>query len=119
MTHTYAILEVSEAAYDEIKAKLTDANCIHAFHGFHDDVIDMHGIALKKSDEICSKCKQPFVHHAHGDRAANDWICPLPEPACVGCDRRYGIIDIAGKPWHIDEDGNTRAPCLVRRQDSR
>lgn len=53
MTHTYAILEVSQAAYDEIKAKLKAVEYQHAFH--EDDeynvVIDMHGIALTKEKE--------------------------------------------------------------------
>lgn len=43
-THTYAILEVSAAAYEEIRALLEAAGYQHAFH---DDVIDMHGIALQ------------------------------------------------------------------------
>lgn len=48
MTHTYAILGISSAAYQEIKEKLEAAGHDHVFH---DDgnkvVIDMHGIALK------------------------------------------------------------------------
>lgn len=46
-THTYAILEVSEQAYREIRERLKAAGYAHAFH--EDDgreVIDMHGIAL-------------------------------------------------------------------------
>lgn len=42
-THTYAVLEVSRLAFDEIAKKLREAEYDHAFH---DDVIDMHGIAL-------------------------------------------------------------------------
>lgn len=48
MTYTYAILEISRAAYEEIRAKLEAAGYQHAFH--KDDgepVIDMHGIAVK------------------------------------------------------------------------
>ncbi len=44
MTHTYAILEVSAATFNEVKAKLTAAEYHHAFDR---DVIDMHGIALR------------------------------------------------------------------------
>ncbi len=45
MTHTYALMEVSRAAFDEIKAKLLAAGYDHAVH---DDgaTLDMHGIAL-------------------------------------------------------------------------
>lgn len=52
MTHTYAILEISRACYDEISDKLKTAGYSHAF-GTHDDdgrkteVIDMHGIGLR------------------------------------------------------------------------
>ncbi len=44
MTHTYAILEVSESAWSEVSSKLKDAG--HA-HALLDGLIDMHGIALK------------------------------------------------------------------------
>lgn len=46
MTYTYAVLEISSDAYEEIKAKLQKAGYDHAFH---DRVIDMHGIALAPS----------------------------------------------------------------------
>lgn len=47
-TYTYAILEVSPEAYNEIARKLKDAG----YHGSFDkddgaEIIDMHGIALK------------------------------------------------------------------------
>jgi len=59
-THTYAVLEVSPAAYREIRALLEAAGYEHAFHRtahevFREgkregeievEVIDMHGIAL-------------------------------------------------------------------------
>lgn len=32
MTHTYALLEVSRAVYDEIAAKFREAGYGHAFH---------------------------------------------------------------------------------------
>jgi hypothetical protein len=44
MSHTYAILELSKAAVDEIRKKLADNGYDHAFHG--DWIIDMHGIAV-------------------------------------------------------------------------
>ena len=46
-THTYALLQVSPAAYAEIRDQLKAAEYEHAFH--KDDgreVIDMHGLAL-------------------------------------------------------------------------
>lgn len=47
-THTYAILEVSKEAFDEIFKMLDDAGYQQAFHqNDGETVIDMHGIALK------------------------------------------------------------------------
>lgn len=48
-THTYALLEVSAVAYDEIKQKLTDADYTHTFGS--DGEIDMSGIALIREQE--------------------------------------------------------------------
>lgn len=53
-TRTYAILDVSHAAYAEIKEKLEKVGYQHVFHDDHDGdgvVIDMHGIALKDEGE--------------------------------------------------------------------
>lgn len=60
MTHTYAILEVSRTAYDEIAAKLREAGYNHAFEAVREVnragrpatiVIDMHGIAIRAIPE--------------------------------------------------------------------
>jgi len=48
-THTYVTLGVSKAAFDEIKKKLEDADYLHAFNAYHDE-IDMTGIALVVED---------------------------------------------------------------------
>jgi hypothetical protein len=55
MSYTYAVLEVSPETYREIRKKLDDAGYAHAFH--HDrtskdgqELIDMHGIALKEEE---------------------------------------------------------------------
>lgn len=47
-THTYAELEVSAAAYDEIAAKMREAAYDHVFN--EDGTIDMHGIRLTRSE---------------------------------------------------------------------
>ncbi len=44
-THTYALLEVSAAAFREVSEKLRAAGYDHAFDA-DGNVIDMHGIAL-------------------------------------------------------------------------
>lgn len=43
-THTYVVLEISQDAYDEIRAKLESAGYQHAF--MDGGEIDMHGIAV-------------------------------------------------------------------------
>lgn len=48
VTHTYALLEVSRATFEEIACKLRDAGYDHAF--IEDGEIDMHGIALAPCD---------------------------------------------------------------------
>jgi hypothetical protein len=53
MTYTYAELEVSPAAYEEIADKLKAAGYDHAFHAREDGrgyTVDMHGIGLTKAD---------------------------------------------------------------------
>lgn len=50
MTYTYAILEVNDEAYDEIRAKLAEArgdtDFLDAVSGYQLPVIDMHGLAI-------------------------------------------------------------------------
>lgn len=47
MSYTYAILDLSPAAYQEIAGKLRAAGYDHAFHQDGGrTVIDMHGIAV-------------------------------------------------------------------------
>jgi hypothetical protein len=48
-THTYAELELSPAAYEEISRKLREAGYDHAF--MDDGAIDMHGIGVTKASE--------------------------------------------------------------------
>jgi hypothetical protein len=57
MTYTYVTLEVSHAAYTEIKAKLEAAGYQDQFHEDKEDgvLIDMHGMALKDGGELASE----------------------------------------------------------------
>lgn len=52
-TRTYVILNLSRAAFDEIKAKLADAGYDHAFHRDNERgwVIDMNGLAVAVDKE--------------------------------------------------------------------
>lgn len=47
MTHTFAVLELSPAAYDEIAHKMREAGYGHVF--MDDGAIDMHGIGVTRS----------------------------------------------------------------------
>ena len=73
-THTYAILEVSQAVYGEIHQKLADAGYQHAFH---ENKIDMHGIALQAEPMVdLSPDEHRRVHvvlHKHLDELVADW----------------------------------------------
>lgn len=47
-THTYAIMDISTAAYNEIAGKLRDAGYDHAFQQSEGrECIDMHGVGLR------------------------------------------------------------------------
>lgn len=49
-THTFVVLELSDAAYKEIRIKLKEAGYEHAFIRQDDrEVIDMHGIAVART----------------------------------------------------------------------
>lgn len=47
-THTVAILELSQAAYDEIEKKLLEAGYDHAFERGPGSMIDMSGIGVMR-----------------------------------------------------------------------
>lgn len=48
MSHTYALLDLSPAAYAEVRSKLAAAGYQHAFDKSDGiEVIDMHGLAVR------------------------------------------------------------------------
>lgn len=49
MAYTFAIMEVSEAVYEEVAAKLREAGYDQAFV---EGCLDMHGIALAKEEKV-------------------------------------------------------------------
>lgn len=49
-THTFATLELSAAAYDEIREKLEKAGYQHAF--LEEGAIDMHGLGVTRAAEV-------------------------------------------------------------------
>lgn len=44
-TYTYATMEVTQAVFDEVKARLVEADYKHALHD-NGNTLDMHGLAL-------------------------------------------------------------------------
>lgn len=84
MTHTYAVLPVSRAAYEEIWKLLKDAGYGEQFHG---DLIDMHGIALQIKAGRCRICDATMARCQECgaewclDHKTNPLVCP-------GCGRR-------------------------------
>lgn len=54
MTYTYAVLQVSSEAYQEIKSKLEAAGYNDVLHETdkHGVVIDMHGLALANDEFV-------------------------------------------------------------------
>lgn len=57
MTHTYAEMEISAAAWDEIAQKLIEADYQHSF--IKEDgsyILDMHGIGLTRVGKPQFKC---------------------------------------------------------------
>ena len=80
MSHTYALLEVSAAAYDEIKQKLIDAGYRSAINEAAE--IDMHGIALVRNEtglrplKIDAKCAVCGRRRGRGTMtASNTFYC--------------------------------------------
>lgn len=77
MTHTYAIMEVSQKAYDEIRGKLEAA-------GYSDQIdqdgsLDMHGIALAVED--VPKIKKA-VRHGYARTSESQDMCGISECLC-------------------------------------
>lgn len=72
MTHTYVLMELSDAAYAEIAEKMHAVGYDHAFGG--DGEIDMHGIAVARTvkalnalpqrleGQHCTTCKCNAIH---------------------------------------------------------
>lgn len=76
MTHTYATLQVSRSAFDEISTKLSAAGYEHAFDidARNVPVIDMHGIGLV-ADEPSDAAPLELIDGSKVDTAA-PWVFP-------------------------------------------
>ena len=81
MTRTYAVLELSAAAWDEIATKLRAAGYDHAF--MEGGEIDMHGIAVKAADGPVEDDEDDDRGECQANRS--DWVTPCPR-----CRRNIG-----------------------------
>lgn len=60
MTYTFATLEVSQLAYDEIRSKLLEAGYDQAVLRDRDvELLDMRGIALNRGPEVSWRAVMP------------------------------------------------------------
>lgn len=95
ITHTFAELEISREAYNEIYALLANAGYHHAFVD-GDRVIDMHGIGLTKGKSRNEESKKGEEDNKEGEATtetqapglgmiapvamgANQWILPYDD----------------------------------------
>jgi hypothetical protein len=119
-THSYAILKVSEACYEEIRKKLDEAGYHENFHPNDEapasPLIDMHGIALAPEVEqegqvnqdgrqLTFKCKVCSVD------------CPIaPDPPGQAvCEEHCEDHEYAYDPWRR---GSFCVHCDKQREES-
>jgi hypothetical protein len=86
-THTFAELELSAAAYDEIAAKLREAGYDHAFElgpsgvPYAGGPIDMHGIGVTRGPGLIAR---PRAEWSEEDHDVLWWHFPIEEPPHFG-----------------------------------
>lgn len=62
-THTYAFLRVSKETYNEVRGLLAAAGYGDQFHDKNgQEIIDMHGIALKSEESMRACANGPSYH---------------------------------------------------------
>lgn len=72
-THTYALLEISPAAYDEIREKLVASGSdgqlkIMNLGGWETECLHMHGLALTRGPEVV-----PFAEDVYDPPGPANW----------------------------------------------
>jgi hypothetical protein len=77
VTHTYALLEISAPAYDEIAAKFRDAGYTHAFG--EEGEIDMDGVAVIREEAEPTRDPLALVRgYLHFDEACKQIDAIMP-----------------------------------------
>ena len=96
MTYTYAIMEVSQKVYDEVRAKLLDA-------GYADQIdpsenLDMHGIALNVEPK--KTCKETVPEDMEKQLLAACWK-KWHGMATTWIHPQGGMFRGPHKAWHV------------------
>jgi NTP pyrophosphatase (non-canonical NTP hydrolase) len=100
VVHTFALLAVSPAAYDEIAAKLKAADY---HHSFVDDAIDMHGIGLERGPgphvrtiaELQTEVLR-WQRHNFPDQCSHEPALGVPEELGELWEAALGLISLGG-----------------------
>lgn len=106
-TYTYAVLDISAAAFEEIRAKLAAAGYQHAFHESSDGrtVIDMHGIAVAPA--AWTQCAAPADLELIPVESSN--VAAVGWRAAVCDDRVTGILRVQFRNGSVYD--YERVPC--------
>jgi CDGSH-type Zn-finger protein len=109
MTHTYATLEVSALAYDEIAAKLRAAGYDHAFDT-DEGAIDMQGIGLVRAAPTHRHVKRGTLYDVLGQAELQSSGGPVPERATLTVYRGADDGKLWARPQPEFEDGRFDGP---------
>lgn len=114
MSHTYAVLDVSEETFDEIADLFTKANYDHAF--VYDDntssptpIVDMHGVALRRGSPRVPETRARVVRAVSTDEedtADKDAIARAFEAVGVVLEEHQANVDTSlafGTTWLVHQ----------------
>lgn len=94
-THTFVSLEISPAAYDEIRAKLLEAGYEDTF--IDERTVDMHGIGVTRGYEnipidVEVHCQKCGAQHIDQPQPEKEWTNPPHrEHECQKCGHRFKL----------------------------
>lgn len=94
-THTYAVLELSALAYNEIKEKLKEAGYDHAF--MDNGEIDMHGIGIALQNRDAEIYKGNFYMFFERASKTDDpeYKKSLLEQAQKSAEKYYAVTSVS------------------------
>lgn len=136
-THTYAVLELSEAAYQEIREAFERAGYGHAFHddAEHGKLIDMHGIAVScekvaggpepttEAGTPCRRCSEcigeehHWLEHCEDPDEVETDVEPFVGFICKHCEVRAFQCEQCDGPIFPMTGATACAECTAERGD--